>query len=144
MPKRPRRRRPRSVAARFRQQLGELIKSARTAAGLTRAAVAGQAQVHVKTIRHIEEGRNSQVETLERIVDALRMDFLHLISRAAGLKMNAQLTGEQRRLLDAFRSAPERHREIIRLLLNVPRPVDDSGGIDQDPLPFDEGGPEDV
>lgn len=139
MRKRPRRRRPRSASARFREQLGDLIKSTRLAAGLTRAALAGHAGVHAMTIRHIEAGRNFEIDTLERVVDVLQMDFLHLVSRAAGLKMRTQLSAEQRRLLDAFRSAAERDRDIVRLLLDVPRPASDEPvAIDQDPLPFDE------
>lgn len=139
MRKRPRRRRPRSASARFREQLGELIKSTRAAAGQTRAALAGHAGVHAETIRHIEEGRNFEIESLERVVDALQMDFLHLVSRAVGVKMSTQLSAEQRRLLDAFRSAKERDREVVRLLLNLPRPTgEEPVGIDQDPLPFDE------
>lgn len=140
MPKRARRRRrPRSASARFREQLGELIKSTRAAAGQTRAALAGHAGVHAETIRHIEEGRNFEIESLERVVDALQMDFLHLVSRAAGLKMRTELSAEQRRLLDAFRSAAERDRNVIRLLLDLPRPTgDEPVAIDQDPLPFDE------
>lgn len=136
-----RRQRLRPVNARFRERIGSLIKEARVGAGLTRRALAERAGVHTETIRHIEAGRNFEIASLERLVRSLELDFVHLVSQAVGLDRYGELSAADRRLLDAFRNAPDRDREVIRLLLDLPP----AAGVResnhrQTPLPFEEEG----
>jgi transcriptional regulator with XRE-family HTH domain len=69
-------------ARRSRQPLGDAVRAAREAKGLTQAALAEAADVHRITLVRIEQGQMMPtIEVLTRIADVLGVSLDHLVGR---------------------------------------------------------------
>jgi transcriptional regulator with XRE-family HTH domain len=65
-----------------RRPLGDAVRAAREAKGLTQAALAAAADVHRTTLVRIEQGQMMPtIEVLTRIADVLGVSLDHLIGR---------------------------------------------------------------
>jgi transcriptional regulator with XRE-family HTH domain len=71
-----------SKSRRPRRSLGDAVRAAREAKGLTQAALADAADVHRTTLVRIEQGQMMPtIEVLTRIADVLRVSLDHLVGR---------------------------------------------------------------
>jgi transcriptional regulator with XRE-family HTH domain len=65
-----------------RRPLGDAVRAAREAKGLTQAALAEAADVHRTTLVRIEQGQMMpNIEVLTRIADVLGVSLDHLVGR---------------------------------------------------------------
>ena len=67
------------------QTIGELIKSLRVAAGLSRRELAERADLTAATIKRVESGSTPHVSTLEQLRRVAAMKELERLARDAGL-----------------------------------------------------------
>jgi transcriptional regulator with XRE-family HTH domain len=67
------------------QTIGEIIKSLRIAAGLSRQELAVRADVTAATIKRVESGNPPHATTLERLRRVTAMKDLERLARDAGL-----------------------------------------------------------
>jgi transcriptional regulator with XRE-family HTH domain len=67
------------------QTIGELIKSLRVAAGLSRRELAERADLTAATIKRVESGGTPHISTLEQLRRVAAMKELERLARDAGL-----------------------------------------------------------
>ena len=78
--------------------LGERIRGLRLAAGQTQAAAASKAGVSERSLRDLENGQGSTVQTLVRVLKAIdALDFLDTIAPEPTLSPLQRLKGRSRR-----------------------------------------------